>query len=88
VYGAIDRHAGFYRGHAAPAARSEMNITFRLPEEALERQFVEEAQAAGMVGLAGHRSVGGIRASLYNAVEERSCAALAEFMDDFARRNG
>jgi phosphoserine aminotransferase len=88
LYGAIDRHAGFYRGHAAPAARSEMNITFRLPEEALKRQFVEEAQGAGMVGLAGHRSVGGIRASLYNAVEEQSCAALADFMDAFARKNG
>jgi phosphoserine aminotransferase len=88
VYGAIDRHNGFYRGHAAPAARSQMNVTFRLPEEALERQFVQEAQAEGMLGLAGHRSVGGIRASLYNALEEQSCAALAAFMDEFARKNG
>lgn len=88
VYGAIERSGGFYRGHAAPAARSQMNITFRLPEAALERQFVREAEAAGMVGLAGHRSVGGIRASCYNAVEEASCAALAAFMDEFARRNG
>jgi phosphoserine aminotransferase len=88
VYGAIDRSGGFYRGHAEPASRSQMNVTFRLPEEALEKQFVAEAQAQGMVGLAGHRSVGGIRASIYNALEPASCAALAEFMDEFARRNG
>lgn len=88
VYGAIDRSGGFYRGHAEPAARSLMNVTFRLPDEALEKQFVAEAQAAGMVGLAGHRSVGGIRASIYNALEEQSCAALAGFMDEFLRRHG
>lgn len=88
VYGAIDRNSGFYRGHAAPAARSQMNVTFRLPEEELEREFVRAAQAEGMVGLAGHRSVGGIRASLYNALEEQSCAALAAFMDEFARQHG
>ena len=72
VYDAIDRSGGFYRGHAEPESRSQMNVTFRLPSEALEKQFVAEAQAAGMVGLAGHRSVGGIRASLYNAVEPGS----------------
>lgn len=88
VYDAIDRSGGFYRGHAEPASRSLMNVTFRLPEEQLERQFVAEAQTAGMVGLAGHRSVGGIRASLYNALEEASCAALAAFMDEFLRRHG
>ena len=63
VYDAIDQSGGFYRGHAEPESRSLMNVTFRLPSEALEKQFVAEAQAAGMVGLAGHRSVGGIRAS-------------------------
>ncbi len=88
VYGAIDRSGGFYRGHAEPASRSQMNVTFRLPEEALEKQFVAEAQALGMVGLAGHRSVGGVRASIYNALEPASCAALAAFMDEFARKNG
>jgi phosphoserine aminotransferase len=88
VYAAIDGSGGFYRGHAAPEARSLMNVTFRLPDEALEKQFVAEAQAAGMVGLAGHRSVGGIRASLYNALEEQSCAALAGFMGEFLRKNG
>ena len=73
---------------AEPASRSQMNVTFRLPGEALEKQFVKEAKAAGMVGLAGHRSVGGIRASLYNAVPSEACQALASFMADFAGRNG
>ena len=88
VYGEIDRSGGFYRGHAAPESRSHMNITFRLPSEALEKQFLTEAQAAGMIGLAGHRSVGGVRASTYNAVSPEACQALASFMADFARKNG
>lgn len=65
-----------------------MNVTFRLPSEALEKQFATEAQAAGMVGLPGHRSVGGLRASIYNAIGVDACQALASFMNDFARRNG
>lgn len=88
LYTAIDRSGGFYQGHAEPAARSLMNVTFRLPEPALEKQFVAEAEAQGMLGLAGHRSVGGIRASIYNALEPAACADLAVFMDEFARRNG
>jgi len=88
IYGAIDQSGGFYQGHAAPASRSQMNVTFRLPNEALEKQFVAEAQAQSMVGLAGHRSVGGVRASLYNALEETSCVALAAFMAEFARKQG
>jgi phosphoserine aminotransferase len=88
VYAAIDGSGGFYRGHAAPESRSLMNVTFRLPDEALEKQFVAESQAVGMIGLAGHRSVGGIRASLYNALEEESCAALAGFMGEFLRAKG
>jgi phosphoserine aminotransferase len=88
VYDAIDRSGGFYKGHALPESRSQMNITFRLPNEALEKQFLAEAQAAGMVGLAGHRSVGGIRASTYNAVSPEACRALAGLMGDFARKNG
>ncbi|MFN8569948.1 MAG: 3-phosphoserine/phosphohydroxythreonine transaminase [Kouleothrix sp.] len=88
IYDAIDQSGGFYRGHAAPADRSRMNITFRLPSEALETQFVAESAAAGMVGLAGHRSVGGIRASIYNAMTITGCLALAAFMREFARKHG
>lgn len=88
LYDAIDRSAGFYRGHAEPGSRSRMNVTFRLAREALEKQFLTEAQTAGMIGLAGHRSVGGVRASIYNAVSAEACQALAAFMGDFARRNG
>ncbi|HVS37206.1 MAG TPA: 3-phosphoserine/phosphohydroxythreonine transaminase [Gemmataceae bacterium] len=86
IYDAIDQSGGFYRGHAAPQSRSHMNITFRLPSEAQEKQFVAEAQTAGMIGLAGHRSIGGVRASTYNAVTPEACEALAAFMADFARR--
>jgi phosphoserine aminotransferase len=88
IYATIDDSGGFYRGHAAPADRSLMNITFRLPSEALEKKFVADATAANMVGLAGHRSVGGIRASIYNAMSQEGCAALASFMAEFARRHG
>jgi phosphoserine aminotransferase len=88
LYDAIDQSGGFYRGHAEPGSRSLMNVTFRLPNEALEKQFATESQAAGMVGLAGHRSVGGIRASIYNAVPPEACQALAGFMAEFARKNG
>jgi phosphoserine aminotransferase len=88
VYGAIDRSGGFYRGHAEAGSRSQMNVTFRLPSEGLEKRFVSEALAADMVGLAGHRSVGGIRASLYNAVGPDECRTLASFMVEFAAKNG
>lgn len=88
IYDAIDRSGGFYRGHAVQESRSLMNATFRLPSEELERQFVSEATAEGMVGLGGHRSVGGIRASMYNALEPEACAALAGFMDEFLKHNG
>lgn len=88
IYAALDRNAGFYRGHAAPDSRSLMNITFRLPSEELEKAFVSAATAAGMVGLKGHRSVGGIRASIYNAMSQEGCATLAAFMDEFAQKNG
>ncbi len=88
VYDAIDQSGGYYRGHAEPASRSIMNVTFRLPSEELEKKFVAESQAAGMIGLAGHRNVGGIRASIYNAMEPEGCAALAAFMKEFAKKNG
>ena len=65
-----------------------MNVTFRLPTEALEKQFLDEAVKNGLGGLKGHRSVGGCRASIYNAVPQTSVDALADYMGDFARRNG
>jgi phosphoserine aminotransferase len=88
LYGAIDESGGYYKGHAEPGSRSRMNVTFRLPSEDLEKTFVAQAKDAGMVGLAGHRSVGGIRASIYNAIDLEACKSLASFMGDFARKNG
>jgi phosphoserine aminotransferase len=88
VYQAIDNSGGFYRGHAVPDARSLMNIPFRLPSEDLEKQFVKESEAAGMVGLKGHRSVGGLRASVYNALPMESAKALVSFMEEFQKKNG
>jgi len=79
---------GFYRGHAQQDSRSLMNITFRLASEELEKKFLDEAKKAGFVGLAGHRSVGGCRASAYNAVPVESCRALARFMVEFQKNNG
>jgi len=84
VYDAIDSSDGFYRGHAEPGSRSLMNLTWRLPSEDLERRFVQEAAALGLVELKGHRSVGGIRASLYNAMPLAGAEALADFMRTFA----
>ena len=88
LYDAIDTSGGFYRGHASPPARSLMNITFRLPAPELESRFAAEAREEGLVDLGGHRSVGGIRASIYNAMPLEGVRALREFMDAFASRNG
>jgi phosphoserine aminotransferase len=77
-----------YRPTADKDSRSKMNITFRLRTEDLEKKFLVEAQAAGLDGLKGHRSVGGCRASIYNAVPMESVQALADFMEKFARANG
>lgn len=88
IYNTIDNSDGFYRGCADPESRSRMNITFRLATEQLEKQFVQESELAGFVGLKGHRDVGGLRASTYNAVPLASCEALAQFMKDFQQRNG
>jgi phosphoserine aminotransferase len=87
LYAEIDR-TGFYRGHAAKDSRSRMNLTFRLPSEELEKKFVKESTAAGLDGLKGHRSVGGLRASIYNAFPEAGVDALVAFMKDFESRNG
>ncbi len=88
VYAAIDGSGGFYRNEVAPAVRSRMNIPFFLPDETLTARFVAESRAAGLLALKGHKAVGGIRASLYNAMPLAGAQALAEFMHDFSRRNG
>jgi len=88
VYNAIDGSGGFYRGHAQPQSRSRMNVTFRLPSEELEKKFVKQAEAQRLIGLKGHRSVGGLRASLYNAFPVEGARALAQFMAEFQRVNG
>jgi phosphoserine aminotransferase len=88
LYDALDSSGGYYRPHAKPDSRSRMNVTFRLPSEDLEKKFVSEAKAAKLDGLKGHRSVGGIRASLYNAFPKAGVEALVSFMKDFTARNG
>jgi len=88
IYNTIDNSEGYYRGHAAKDSRSLMNITFRLPNEELEKKFAVEATAQGLIGLKGHRSVGGLRASVYNAMSIEGCIALSEFMKAFQSNNG
>ena len=88
IYEAIDGSDGFYTGHADRDARSTMNVTFRLPSESLDKQFCTEATMLGLDGLAGHRTVGGIRASIYNAFPREGVEALVGFMQDFAGKNG
>jgi phosphoserine aminotransferase len=87
LYDQIDS-SEFWRGHARPTDRSMMNVTFRLPSEELEKQFVDESKAEGFDGLKGHRSVGGLRASIYNAFPVDGVRALVAFMKEFERRNG
>ena len=87
VYAEIDR-TGFYRGTAQKDSRSLMNLTFRLATEDLEQQFVKESTAAGLDGLKGHRAVGGMRASIYNAFPEEGIDALVDFMREFERKKG
>ena len=97
LYAELDR-SGFWKPHAEKASRSRMNVTFRLPSEELEakflatedleKKFAKEATAAGLDGLKGHRAVGGIRASIYNAFPEAGVSALVSFMQEFERRNG
>ena len=87
LYAEIDR-SGFFRGTAKKEDRSLMNVTFRLGTEELENKFVKESTAAGFDGLKGHRSVGGMRASIYNAFPEAGIDALVSFMQEFERKNG
>ncbi len=87
IYDTIDA-SGFYKGTALPEFRSNMNVTFRLPTEELEAKFVADAKALGMSSLKGHRSVGGIRATIYNAFPMDGVDALVSFMHDFEQKNG
>ena len=88
LYKAIDSSDGYYTGHANGDVRSAMNVTFRLVSDELDDQFCREATAIGLDGLKGHRSLGGIRASIYNAFPKEGVHALVDFMQDFAQRNG
>lgn len=88
IYNTIDESNGYYTGHAEKDSRSLMNVTFRLPTVDLEKKFLAEASDQGLVGLNGHRSVGGCRASIYNSVSLESCQVLKEFMVTFQRDNG
>ncbi len=88
MYRVIDESDGFYRTPVDPAVRSHMNVVFRLPDEALEKEFVSASEREGMVGLKGHRSVGGLRASLYYALPMASVEFLAAFMTDFRSSHG
>lgn len=87
VYGAIDNSNGFYTGHADKDSRSFMNVTFRLPTEELEKKFAAEALENGLAGTKGHRSVGGMRTSIYNAMPYEGCEKLADFMEKFRKAN-
>lgn len=85
LYEVIDRSRGFYRGHAQPDSRSLMNATFRLPDDATQDEFLKQAKARGLVELKGHRSVGGIRASIYNAMPIEGVEKLRDYMREFAK---
>ncbi len=87
LYGAIDG-SDFYANPVELASRSLMNVPFTLADDALDKQFLAEADEAGLLNLKGHRSVGGMRASIYNAVGEDAVDALIAFMQDFEQRNG
>ena len=89
VYNAIDNSGGFYKGTVVnPDQRSHMNVTFTLPNDDLTKAFIEQSGAEGLLALKGYRTVGGIRASIYNAMPHEGCQALADFMNNFAAQNG
>ncbi len=88
LYTAMEESAGFYRCPVDPKYRSTMNVVFRLPSEELEAQFIKEAEVQGMLGLKGHRSVGGCRASVYNSLPPKDVEALVDFMKTFAKQHG
>ena len=88
LYGTIDKHAGFYKAPVEKGSRSYMNVVFRLPTEELEKKFLDEAKKQSMIGLKGHRSVGGIRVSIYNAALLEWVQSVTQFMEEFVKRNG
>jgi phosphoserine aminotransferase len=90
IYDAIDGSGGYYACPVERASRSQMNVVFRIAggDEAVEKKFASEATAAGLIGLAGHRSVGGMRASIYNAVTLEAVEGLTQFMREFQKKNG
>jgi phosphoserine aminotransferase len=88
LYAAIDGSGGYYRNEVDPTVRSRMNVPFFLHDAALDKPFLEEARAAGLIGLKGHRALGGMRASIYNALPEAGVQALVDFMADFRHRHG
>jgi phosphoserine aminotransferase len=88
LYAALDASGGFYHPLAERESRSSMNVVFRLPTPALEARFLDESSAAGLAGLKGHRALGGIRASIYNAIDLEAVEALCDFLTDFQRRSG
>jgi phosphoserine aminotransferase len=85
LYDVLDASGGFYAGHARPECRSDMNVTFRLPDETLEKAFLKGATERRLIDLKGHRSVGGIRASIYNAMPLAGVETLRDFMLEFQR---
>jgi phosphoserine aminotransferase len=87
LYDALDNSGGFYSGHARPECRSLMNVTFRLPSEELTTRFLADTKERGLHELKGHRSVGGIRASIYNAMPKAGVEALRDFMTEFREKN-
>ncbi len=87
LYKCIDRSNGYYKGHAEKESRSLMNVTFNLATEELEKKLIAEATAAGFDGVKGHRSVGGLRASIYNAFPKKGVEDLVSFMKDFQSKN-
>ena len=88
LYSTVDGSGGYYRGTVKPDSRSWMNVPVRMPSEDLEKKLIAEAKAHGLVGLKGHRSVGGIRVSMYNAMTLEGIRTLTEFMKDFQKKNG
>lgn len=88
IYDAIDANSSFYLGHSVKDSRSQMNVTFNLASKSLEEEFLKGAQERKLMGLKGHRSVGGFRASIYNALPVEGCRSLADFMTEFAHKKG